>query len=192
MSKYQGLGAVTTILSPPSLPNLGNLKFPFSLPTSALFLLRLIARGARHINTGAPAPGCIGREEDGTTHTTFYSITMESRRPNRRTKHYRAAEMPSPSWDQPQVAPPATPNIWVITGPSGAGKSRVGKHLCAKLGFIFVEGDEVSLHPYYYPSPLPQQQANLHSSSLLRKRQTAESSAMNAMPKSSLQPSTKP
>ncbi|KFZ11567.1 hypothetical protein V501_04689 [Pseudogymnoascus sp. VKM F-4519 (FW-2642)] len=67
---------------------------------------------------------------------------MESRRPNRRTKHYRAAEMPPPSWDQPQTALSATSNIWVITGPSGAGKSRVGKYLCAKLGFIFIEGDD--------------------------------------------------
>ncbi|OBT50938.1 hypothetical protein VE04_08509 [Pseudogymnoascus sp. 24MN13] len=67
---------------------------------------------------------------------------MESRRPNRRTKHYRAADMPPPSWDQPQTALSATSNIWVITGPSGAGKSRVGKYLCAKLGFIFIEGDD--------------------------------------------------
>ncbi|ELR03587.1 hypothetical protein VC83_03827 [Pseudogymnoascus destructans] len=93
-------------------------------------------------NISAPAPGSIGREEDGTTHTVFNSTILESRRPNRRTKRYRTADMLPPSWDQPQVALPATPNIWVITGPSGAGKSRVGKYLCAKLGFIFVEGDD--------------------------------------------------
>ncbi|OBT85539.1 hypothetical protein VE02_05372 [Pseudogymnoascus sp. 03VT05] len=50
--------------------------------------------------------------------------------------------MPPPSWDETQVALSATSNLWVITGPSGAGKSRVGKYLCAKLGFIFIEGDD--------------------------------------------------
>lgn len=74
-------------------------------------------------------------------------------------KHYRTAEM-RPSWDQPQVALSASSNLWVITGASGAGKSRVGRYLGAKPGFIFIEGDDVSLIPHLCPFPLPQQQAN--------------------------------
>ncbi|KFZ19610.1 hypothetical protein V502_03528 [Pseudogymnoascus sp. VKM F-4520 (FW-2644)] len=59
----------------------------------------------------------------------------------RRMKHYRTAEM-RPSWDEPQVALPASSNLFVITGASGAGKSRVGRYLGAKPGFIFIEGDD--------------------------------------------------
>lgn len=37
--------------------------------------------------------------------------------------------------------------IWLVTGPAGSGKSTVAKHLAARLGYPYIEGDEVGFRP---------------------------------------------
>ena len=121
-------------------------------PTAACLILGMLS-SINYIE--APAPGCVEREYYGTSHTGYYPAIMELPRRIRRTKHYRTAEMAPPPWDPTRVALSASSNLWVITGPSGSGKSRVGKHLYVALGFIFIEGDDVSYSPHLPIPSLP-------------------------------------
>jgi gluconokinase len=59
---------------------------------------------------------------------------------------------PTPEDNQQQTGPRW---IWFITGPTACGKTTIAKALADKLGFIFVEGDDVRAPPLHPSSPDP-------------------------------------
>lgn len=44
---------------------------------------------------------------------------------------------------------PAEHHIWLVTGPAGCGKSTVAKYMASSLNLPYLEGDEVSSHPFW-------------------------------------------
>ena len=51
----------------------------------------------------------------------------------------------------PKVAPLSRRHILIVTGPAGCGKSTVAKNFADRYGFVYVEGDDVSLVDIFQP-----------------------------------------